>query len=262
MVARLGFPTRLHQQVAELVKELVTTQAQVDTVLVVNSCARGQATPQSDLDMAILTPPTVTTEAILGLEESWREHLAAQPVVMHFKQTSSFAQLHLDFFNGPPAPTVWEEGAGGPDGFELEIGNRLVYGAPLGEAGPYLVELQAQWLPYYADDLRLQRLAMARAACLYDLAHVPMYVSRGLHFQAFDRLYKGFQEFLQALFIARRTYPLAYNKWIREQVETWLGLPELYRELPPILSVGNIESAELTEKAEALQLLLDRWAQP
>ncbi len=80
-----------------------------------------------------------------------------------------------------------------------------------------------------------------------------------MYFQAFDRLYKAFQEFLQALFIKRRTYPLAYNKWVREQVEQWLGLPELYRELPSLLSIKNIESAEVVEKAERLQALLEQW---
>lgn len=29
---------------------------------------------------------------------------------------------------------------------------------------------------------------------------------------------------MQALFIARRTYPIAYDKWIREQVVDILGL--------------------------------------
>jgi hypothetical protein len=72
-------------------------------------------------------------------------------------------------------------------------------------------------------------------------------------------LYKAFQEFLQALFVARRTYPLAYNKWIREQVTEWLSLPDLYQELPPILSVRRMESAEIGEKADALRVLLERW---
>jgi hypothetical protein len=90
----------------------------------------------------------------------------------------------------------------------------------------------------------------------------PFYLGRGLYFQAFDRLYKAFHEFLQALFVARRTYPLCYNKWIQEQVIEWLSLPDLYKELPPILSVRNIESAEVGEKAEALRALLDRWACP
>ena len=91
---------------------------------------------------------------------------------------------------------------------------------------------------------------------------MPFFVQRGLYFQAFDRLYKGFQEFLQALFIASRVYPLAYNKWIREQVVEWLVLPELYEKLPPILSVQNIESAELGERAETLRGLLERWTCP
>jgi hypothetical protein len=67
---------------------------------------------------------------------------------------------------------------------------------------------------------------------------------------------------LQALFIARQTYPLAYNKWVRLQVEQWLGLAKLYRGLAPILSVRNIESAELLEKAAGLKSLLERWVQP
>lgn len=76
-----------------------------------------------------------------------------------------------------------------------------------------------------------------------------------------DSVYKAFQEFLQALFIARRTYPLSYTKWIHEQVADRLALPELYRELPPLLSVRNIESTEVGEKAVALHRLLERSSQ-
>src|SRR5215831_13107217 len=95
---------------------------------------------------------------------------------------------------------------------KVEIGNRLVYAAPLHEAGPYFRELQSEWLPYYAEDLRLSRLAMVREACARDLDAVSFYLGRSLYFQAFDRLYKAFQEFLQALFVAGRTYLLDYNK--------------------------------------------------
>jgi hypothetical protein len=100
---------------------------------------------------------------------------------------------------------------------------------------------------------------MVREACARDLDAIPFFLGRSLYFQAFDRLYKAFQEFLQALFLARRTYPLAYNKWIREQVTELLSLPDLYEELPPILSVRSIESAELAQKADALRVLLERW---
>jgi predicted nucleotidyltransferase len=261
MDSPISFPTPLHKQVAELVTTFFMPNEQVDSVLVVNSCARGQAISESDLDLAVLLIPSATAQDVQDLESSWKNLLASQPLLLQFKRSSRFAQVHLDFFNGEMLPTVWDDG-GGPDGFELEIGNRLAYAAPLSEAGSYFLQLQSQWLPYYDNDLRLRRLAMVREACAYDLEHVPFSLRRGLYFHAFDLLYKAFQEFLQALFIARRTYPIAYNKWVREQVELWLGLADLYSELPAILSVSNIESTELSEKAKELEILLERWVQP
>jgi hypothetical protein len=229
----------------------------VDTVLVVNSCARGRAVPESDLDLAVLVKPAVTESGVSGLEASWREFLAGEPLFGEFQRSGRFTKVHLDVFDGRMTPAVWDDG-GGPDAFEIEIGNRVAYAAPLHEAGAEFRRLRARWLPYYEEELRLRRLAMAREACAYDLEHIPPFLDRGLYFQAFDRLYKAFQEFLQALFIARRVYPLAYNKWIREQVEGWLGLPEVYRELAPILSIRNLESRETAGKADALHALLKR----
>jgi hypothetical protein len=107
--------------------------------------------------------------------------------------------------------------------------------------------------------LRQQRLAGVRWNCQHYLAHIPLYVERGLYFQSFSRLWAAFQMFLQALFISRRTYPIAYDKWIREQVVDILGLPELYAHLPHLFEIGHFESAELVEKANSLQRLLDAW---
>jgi hypothetical protein len=167
--------------------------------------------------------------------------------------------VHLDLIRGEYIPETWDDG-GGPDWFEVAIGNQLAYAAPMYTAGRFYRQLQAEWLPFYNGDLRNQRLDMVRAACAYDLDHVPFFVQRGLHFQAFDRLYKSLQEFLQALFISHRVYPLAYNKWIRMQVEEWLGLPELYHALPAVISVRNIESSELVDRAYDLENLLEQWA--
>ena len=257
-LSSLKFPTLLHEQAAETAYRFFQPQSAIDTVLVVNSCARGQALPESDLDMAVLLRPGTPEEEVARLEASWRQELAANDVLRRYQESGKLAHLHLDLIRGQYIPEVWDDG-GGPDGFELGIGNQLVYAACMHEAGSYYLQLQAQWLPYYGADLHRQRLEMARAACAYDLSHVPFFVRRGLYFQAFDRLYKSLQEFLQALFIARRVYPLAYNKWIRMQVEDWLGLPELYRALPQIISIRNIESSELVDRASDLNDLLDRW---
>jgi predicted nucleotidyltransferase len=259
MTLQLRFPTLLHEQAAETAYQFFHPQPGVDTILVVNSCARGQGIPESDLDMAILVRPDIHLEEVNCLETAWRKELAGSEILQTFQASGDHAHVHLDVVRGDYMPEIWDDG-GGPDGFELGIGNQLAYGAPLHGAGPYYRQLQEQWLPYYSEVLRCQRLEMACTACEYDLDHVPFFVRRELYFQAFDRLYKGFQEFLQALFIAHRVYPLAYNKWVRMQVVEWLGLPDLYPLLPPLISVSDIESSELVVKANDLKRLLERWA--
>jgi predicted nucleotidyltransferase len=261
MISPLRFPTELHRELAELAGDFFSAHAHVDTILVVNSCARGCAVAGSDVDLAVLITAAAASQEVQSLTTLWQEFIATQPLIQRFRSTGRFNQVHLDVFDGRMVPGVWDDG-GGPDYFEVEIGNRLAYAVPLHEAGAYFRQLQSQWLPYYGEELRLSRLAMVREACERDLETIPFYLNRGLNFQAFDRLYKAFQEFLQALFLARRTYPLAYNKWIREQVADWLALPKLYEELPPLLSVRNIESPELGEKADALRTLLERWTCP
>jgi len=251
-----SFPTKLHQATAELVRDHFQSTPAVDTVLVVNSCARGQAVPESDLDFAILAQPGTTPSEIIDIERSWQIHLETQPTFLKYKQSSQFAHLHLDVITGNYRPAE-NLGNGEPiDYFEIEIGNQICYSAPMDDAGPYFKELQTKWLPYYSQELRLQRLAMSRHACEYDLDHIPFFVKRELYFQAFDILCKAFQEYLQTLFIANKVYPIAYNKWIKEQIVKWLNMPDLYPKLPAILSVSNMESDEIIEKARMLRQLL------
>jgi hypothetical protein len=120
-------------------------------------------------------------------------------------------------------------------------------------------ELRQTWLPYYPDNLRLERLEMVRRYCLNNLNHIPPYLARGLYFQSFNRLYHALGEFLEALFIARSVYPIAYDKWVREQVVEILGLPELYPQLVRLLEIEHLESAEIGEKGAALRGLLEQY---
>lgn len=249
------FPTKLHQDTAGLVRDYFLAISNVDTVLVVNSCARGQAVAESDLDFAILVKPGTAATEIKNIYAAWSTYSATQPAFLKYKQSTPFAHLHLDIIDGNYVPAIIE--AGEPiDYFEIEIGNQICYSAPMDNAGSYFQELQKKWLPYYNNDLLLQRLKMTSNACNYDLDHIPFFVNRALYFQAFDILCKAFQEYLQVLFIANKTYPIAYNKWISEQVVKWLNKPGLYPKLSPILSVSNIESNEINEKAKMLRGLL------
>jgi len=254
-----SFPTRLHQDTAELVRDYFLAIPKVDTVLVVNSCARGKATPESDLDFAILVKPDTVAAEIKNIEQAWRIYSEQQPIFLKYKQSSQFAHLHLDIIDGKYRPANVEKGE--PiDHFEIEIGNQICYSAPMNDTGLYFQELQNKWLPYYDEGLRLRRLQTTKDACNYDLDHIPFFIKRELYFQAFDILCKAFQEYLQVLFIANKTYPIAYNKWIREQVVKCLNKPDLYPKLSPVLSISNIESNQVNDRAKDLRTLLNDLA--
>ena len=185
----------------------------------------------------------------------WQIYSETQPTFIKYKQSNQFAHLHLDMIDGNYTPTILEIGE--PiDFFEIEIGNQICYSAPMNNAGSYFQELQNKWLPYYNEELRLQRLTMTRNACEYDLA-IFLFLKRRFNFQAFDILCKAFPEYLQTLFIANKTYPIAYNKWIKEQIVKWLNIPDLYPKLSPILSICNIESNEINDKVKILRGLLN-----
>lgn len=250
------FPTEVHRAAAESIVARFGSVPGVHAALLVNSLARGMGTPQSDLDMVMLVDPE--TADVDTLQAQWERFYAADASTNQLRRLGRFTAVHLDWVTGSYVPTVWDDG-GGPDGFELEVGNHIAYSFPLLCNGTRFEDLRSTWLPYYDENLRIRRLAMVRDACRYDLDFVPFYVSRQLYFQAFDRLYKAYQEFLQALFIARRVYPLAYNKWIRLQVAEWLELPDLYAQLPGILEIGRLESEDLVVKAQFVGQLLETW---
>lgn len=256
---QLAFPTPQHQQVAETAGVFFVAQPEVDTVLVVNSCARGVATADSDVDMAVLVNEDLTPSQITQLEAKWVEWNEGQSIFAAFQQSGRFCGLHLDIINGQYTPDIWDDG-GGPDWFELEIGNHIAYSAPLGPAGRHFNRLQKHWLPFYEQALQHSRYSMAREACLYDLEHVPFYADRGLLFQAFDRLYKAHQELLQALFISKSVYPLAYNKWIEWQLTHLLNLPELTDQLRPILAIHCFEAQNLKSAASRLRQLVNDYS--
>ena len=256
MLRKPVFPTKLHQDAAEIVRDYFKNVPETDTVLVVNSCARGQAVPESDLDFAILVSPETTEAQINIIHTAWQTFSGSQPAILKYKQSNPYAHLHLDIIDGNYIPAIVEPGEPG-DSFEIEIGNQIGYSASMNTAGPYFLELQHKWLPYYDEALRSERLAAIRNACLYDLDHIPVLIKRDLYFHAFDTLGKAFREYLQALFITHRTYPIAYNKWIKEQIVNWLRRPGLYQKLLPILSISNFESDEMNIKGEMLFELLN-----
>jgi hypothetical protein len=153
--------------------------------------------------------------------------------------------------------TIDEEGI---DWFEVSVGNLFVYSVPLFVRGDRFARLGADWLPYYGDTLRRERLDAARWFVPdSNLERIPWLLDRELYFQALDRFYRAFQGFLLALHVSRRTDPIAYNKWIREQVADNLGLPDLYEKLPKLFEFDRFESRALAAKAAELRRIVQDY---
>ena len=246
-MSRLAFPTEEHAAAASAAADWAYRMAGVDTVLVVNSCARGVAVEASDLDLAVVFDHPVDDDA---LDSEWRAHCRADPMLNAFWNRSAFSAIHLDFFDDVPQPQIWDEG-GGPDDFEIVVGNWIAHAVPFGESGPHFATLRQQWLPYYDENSRHARIAMIAEACRRDLEFIPFYLERDLTLQAFDRLYKAFREYLQLLFVVHRTYPLAYNKWLREQLG-WIGQADRTEALLALIGVDDLRGRAKSLEAELL----------
>lgn len=255
----IKFPTALHEQTVERIVNYFVGQSNIDTILLVNSLARGAGDIHSDIDMAILVDQTADYQTINNLENSWKDFLKTDARLKAYLSSNKFAQIHLDVIDGVFEEEEWEDGTD-VNYFEVEIGNRLCYSKVLTKEGGHFQSLKARWLPYYDAGLQVERLNLSKQACLYEIEHIPLLVQRGLYFHAYDRLNVAFRKFLQTLFIKNKTYPIAYNKWIKEQIVGILGMPELYASLTTVFSIDQIESDEVCRKAEIIKSLLNELA--
>ncbi len=251
-----SFPSPLYEAAARAAVDFVSTLDEAEAVSVVGSCAR--RADANDLDLTVLV---ADAQAAVRVEAGFAAFAAESDAMAALAALGPFVEVDLGAITGEfgPGPRGWTSG---PDDFEVAVGNEVAYSVPLWQRDGRLDDLRSRWLPYYGDQLRAERLTEARMYVLNDLDHVPLMVRRDEPFHAFHRLYLAFQGFLQALFIARRTYPIAYDKWIREQVEDVLGLPQLYARLPAIVGVDRLALPELAAAAEELRALLDEWAPP
>jgi hypothetical protein len=252
------YPTLQHRAAAEALQDYFQFDPAVEAVLLTNSTARGKATPDSCLDIAVFLHPEKFEGCHQAVEAGWQKYYASAPVFRALESAGHFAEVHLDVIGYPfrPGKRDWMSE---PDSFELEIGNFLVYAKPLWQRRQVFQDFRARWLPYYDEPLRRQRLEETRNYCRNNLAHIYLYAPRGLLFACLHRLFLAQREFLQALFIARRTYPIAYDKWIHEQLVDILGEPELYAQLTGILSVSPFTDKNFDTAAHRLESLLEKY---
>jgi hypothetical protein len=249
-----AYPTVAHELAAQEITGFFASREETDAVLLVNSCARGKATVDSCLDMQVIAP----VNAVARLDADFSRFAGESDAIATLQLAGRFSDLHLDVIDGVFSPGLIDEE--GIDYLEVGVGNLFVYSVPLYVRGDRLERLRGEWLPYYDDALRSERLEAARWFVLdNNLARIPWFLDRHLYFQAFDRFQRAFQGFLLGIHVARRTYPIAYNKWIREQVIDNLGLPDVYEQLPRLFELHRFESRALEAKAENLGRLTESY---
>jgi hypothetical protein len=200
----------------------------------------------------------VRPEAVTALDSEFRRFARDSREIAELAGAGRFSDLHLDVSDGVATLGPIEEE--GIPWSEVVVGTFFVYSIPLHVNGDRYERLASEWLPFYDEALRAQRLRDARWFVLENnLERIPWYIGRELYFQAFDRFYRAFQGFLLGLHLARRTYPIAYNKWIREQIAENLGLPELYDRLPRLFELHRFDGDALEQKAAELARLVDEY---
>jgi predicted nucleotidyltransferase len=247
-----------HADMATATADFFSSAEIVDAVLLVGSWALGHADEASDLDIAVLVTPEADEAKQQELVAAWEQSKARAEAAKVLRPIVRYSDVEIDLIDGDfgPTPRGWTSG---PDDFELQIGNYVAHSRALFERNERYGALRGRWLPFYDDELRVTRLESVRTYCLNNLDHVPWSLDRGDHFHAFHRLYHAFQEFLQALFISRSTYPLAYDKWIGEQLDEFLGLPELAQRAAGIVGVAELDHTALAASATELRRVFENY---
>ena len=251
----LATPT--HQRAYDLVYDLLHRDKRVLALTITGSAARNEGSFDSDLDFDVFFREGAPEAEILGaVEEALNREIYAQ----QRQEVGRFFAIDLRAANSIiiPQERGWTDG---PDSFELEVGNTFIYSRLLFEREGYFTQTKARYTPYYEESLRQERLQLALKFCHNNIEHIEPYVNRGLHFQAFKRLYDATREFLQALFIAKKVYPIAYDKWVKKQLVEILGLPDLYKQFVALYEVHALESDELITKGQQLRQYLATYVE-
>ncbi len=248
------YPTGNHSRAASKFVELFSSEKRIVAILLVGSCARGSASPDSCLDITVMMDDERDADVFAKHVESiWNTTEESSGL----QRTGRFSNLDLNFTDGKfrPGKRGWTSG---PDSFEIEVGNTYVYSVPLFDRDGAFEERGRAFLPYYDDELRKERLANIEKYFYNNLDHIPLYVRRGLHFQSLERLINASREYLQALFVYSRIYPISYDKWIRFQLVDMLKRSDIYFELVEMFQIKRIESNELIDKSARLRDMAER----
>lgn len=250
------FPTKTHQEGFEKAVEFLKKKREVLAISLGGSVARGQGAYDSDLDVNFYVQNWGKVDGVKKeYEKFYSRHL--RPLLKR-KDVGGFFDITINerHLNPGPQPRHWTSG---PDEFEVEVGNSFAYVILIDERNNTFSKAVKKFIPYYSESLRKKRLKEAVKYGLNNIAHLEPFARRKLYDQIYKRLYDARKEFLQALFISKRKYPLDYDKWVKYELEEILGMPEVYKKLVPLYELKKFESNEMVRKGENLKELFHTY---
>jgi len=249
------YPTKRHEKAAKKLVDIFSKDERIASILLIASCARGKASKDSCLDVCFIVKDRNLIKAVAKKFEKKSSEIKE---LREIHEAGQYSHIDLHITDGK-VKIPERDWTSGPDEYELEIGNIFVYSVALFNRGNYFEKLKKKYLPYYSQKLQKERLAEVKKYMFNNLDHIPLYVRRGLYFSGFSRLYNASKEFLQALFIKRKTYPISYDKWIKEQLVEILKEPKIYKDFVGLLEIKDLESDELIRKAQELNAMAKRY---
>ncbi len=252
---QVTFPTASHEKAFWSSVDFFSKKKEVLAITLVGSVLRGQGSYDADVDIDVFVK-----DQKVGDKLSREFDRVGRKIIrsVRNKHTGKFFDigLHMRLLEPKPRPRSWTSG---PDDFELEIAHSFIYCEPVFVRGAAYDKARKKFTPYYNERLRKKRLVETKKFCLNNIDHIRPYASRKLYFQAHKRFYDATREFLQALFISKKVYPLDYDKWVEYEVKEILQLPKLYKEFVSLYQVKKLESNELVRKGEKLRKLVKKY---
>ena len=258
------FPNELYRDVLEKMVRYFEVFPSVSAIVLTGSLARGRAVIGSCIDLCVFLDKEGYEALASGLKARTKAYSRMGGEVCYYagevEGGVEFDDIRVDIeFTDGKFQTGHMSFDIVRDEFETTIGNLLVYCLPLFQKGNKYQRLRSKYLPFLSDALRKEGLAGTESEFSYKIWKTRWLASRGEYFAALVTLLEAKRIFLQHLFIRERKYPIDYVKWLKEQCEAILGMPELYAKLADAVEGIELNKRGINEKATVLEQMMQQY---
>ena len=252
------YPTPEHRRIVEGLTALLSSHRQVWAVVVEGSLGWGGATAASDVDVVAFVEPGALASV---RSEDWQARYRGLGAEVSPVVGLRFGRLRadVDLTDGQLAPSG---GLPRLDDYELAVGNLVAYAAVVYERDGRFGRWAAQYLPYFEEGWRRERMRLVWLDLGHNLRTVREMADRGLLLHGLERLLYAARYVVHYLFLQERKHALDWLKHLEWQAEHVLGLPALPGELGRVLALPELSAATLCRGAGELETLAARYLRP